>query len=94
MFKPNTLLIIGAGASYELGFPVGLELKSEIASFFTVDPGSFPEAWQGTRKNFIEKYASIHASKPPVDFGLDMNDPVLQQVLENKAVTVARSVEF
>jgi hypothetical protein len=33
MFKPNTLLIVGAGASEEVGMPLGTELVEQIAGF-------------------------------------------------------------
>jgi hypothetical protein len=32
MFKPGTLLIVGAGASEEAGFPLGTDLVEQIAS--------------------------------------------------------------
>ena len=32
MFKPNTLLIIGAGASAEVGLPLGTDLVDDIAN--------------------------------------------------------------
>jgi hypothetical protein len=35
MFKPNTLLIVGAGASAEVGLPVGTELVEQIAGILS-----------------------------------------------------------
>lgn len=35
MFKPNTLLIVGAGASAEVGFPTGAELVEQIAGILS-----------------------------------------------------------
>ena len=36
MFKPNTVLIVGAGASAEVGLPIGTGLVDYIAGLVTI----------------------------------------------------------
>jgi hypothetical protein len=36
MFKSKTLFVVGAGASKEVNFPVGEELKNEIARLWDI----------------------------------------------------------
>ncbi len=58
MFKPNTVFVIGAAASFGLqtsqhpsGFPLGAALKSEIAKSLAVEfhDSGFDEKWRATR---------------------------------------------
>lgn len=42
MFKSKTVIVVGAGASFEVGMPVGDELKSEIASLVNI---RFPDGY-------------------------------------------------
>jgi hypothetical protein len=37
MFKPNTVLIVGAGASAEVGLPIGTGLVDYIAGLVTIE---------------------------------------------------------
>jgi hypothetical protein len=47
MFKPNTVLIVGAGASAEVGLPIGTGLVDHIAGLVTIErdelTGRLPE---------------------------------------------------
>ena len=37
MYKPNTVFIVGAGASKELGFPLGAELRDNISALLVTE---------------------------------------------------------
>lgn len=45
MFSRPTVIIVGAGASYELGLPVGSDLKQTISSLLNI---TFPDGWNQT----------------------------------------------
>ena len=45
MFKPRTLIVLGAGASAELGLPLGRKLKQSIKSLMSSGPTSDDRVW-------------------------------------------------
>ena len=59
MFKPNTVFIVGAGASYELGFPTGASLKDEIASTLYFEPTTLNRT-DPIKDSDIPIYQQIH----------------------------------
>ena len=58
MFKSNTLFVLGAGASYEAGFPLGTELAASLSKdlYFYLDSGRLERGDQQTYSE-IQKLA-------------------------------------
>lgn len=61
MFRPNTLFIIGAGASNEVGFPLGGELVQEISKLLRFERSDFSSASSGGNAD-IRRAMKIHGA--------------------------------
>lgn len=55
MFRNKTVLIVGAGASFEVGFPVGTDLRNRIADYMLLKSNS----WGETEAQYLPFFESI-----------------------------------
>ena len=88
MFKPNTVMIVGAGASAEVGLPIGTGLVDHIAGLVTIErnelTGALPQ-----HKPFVRDLMNYAGpEKAPIRKN---HRVVRRQCMEERAETAAGS---
>ncbi|NOU07881.1 MAG: hypothetical protein HOO99_17035 [Hyphomicrobiaceae bacterium] len=80
MFKPNTVFIVGAGASVDFGFPVGRALKTEISNLFHRSKNSSigRSLIDVEFSKFLEEYCAIVAPHLKIRNLFSLNSEILE----------------
>ncbi len=89
MFKRTTAIIVGAGASVDLGFPSGDGLKQIIANLLELDAG---QAF-GFKRLAVQRVLQAEQHKSPVQFKVFVEEMRRAAASINRALPAAASID-